>query len=667
MPSAPFSLRRFAAFLLAGCLASVLVLSTSFPAAAASKKSGERVEITGQVQVLFVDDFDHGQAELRYLLEEEGSRRLHNLRFQRRPAKELRSGDRLTVRGRALGRDIEVEESVAALDPAQAATSAEVTATQGTTRRAVVFLVDLVGATASSRYSVNSVTGKMYTDANNVDELYLTASHGTLDFEPDGDGDGMADVFGPFKIAAQASVCDPYTWAYQTDDAATAAGINLSLYEHRIYVLPRYNEQACSWAGLGNVGSGVRDQYKSGFGRSWIAEGESGMVYAHEIGHNLGMAHASTDPGNDGVVDSEYGDNSDPMGLSRGWHLFNAPHAGQMNWFDPTDNRMVDVTASTTVSLLPLERDADSVAGPRTLRIHKEDSNDYYFISYRKALGEYNSLASTYQNRVNIHRYRGAGYSNTLFIASLADGESFTDQINGITITQLGAQADGSMAVGVSFGCLENPPLVSLSPALAYTRTSSTATFDVTVTNGDSGGCPEVDYRVRTLGLANLDLQTGRLAPGASWHSRFTVAGDQFQADQTSTVTVEASGGPTRTGEASVSLLVDDTPPSQPVITSVTLGRRNKATLSWSTSVDNQGGSGLELYRVYRNGALLATTTTTQYTDSAGTAGTVYTVSAVDRAGNPATSEAVTVGSTGSGNDGSGGDTKGGGRTKKTR
>ncbi len=38
----------------------------------------------------------------------------------------------------------------------------------------------------------------------------------------------------------------------------------------------------------------------------------------HELGHNVGMNHASTDPNNDGVIDAEYGDDSCPYVLSVG-------------------------------------------------------------------------------------------------------------------------------------------------------------------------------------------------------------------------------------------------------------------------------------------------------------------------------------------------------------
>ncbi len=72
------------------------------------------------------------------------------------------------------------------------------------------------------------------------------------------------------------------------EDAAQAAGVDLSLYRHRVLVLPRHNDLPdCSWAGVANVGC-------SSFCRAWIAEGESPMVFAHELGHNLNLAHAGT-------------------------------------------------------------------------------------------------------------------------------------------------------------------------------------------------------------------------------------------------------------------------------------------------------------------------------------------------------------------------------------
>jgi len=65
---------------------------------------------------------------------------------------------------------------------------------------------------------------------------------------------------------------------------------------------------------------------------------DRGDVYAHELGHNLGMYHASFDSDDDGTVDAtcpwggwsgggEYCDDSDYMGISTNvWRQTNGPH-----------------------------------------------------------------------------------------------------------------------------------------------------------------------------------------------------------------------------------------------------------------------------------------------------------------------------------------------------
>lgn len=76
----------------------------------------------------------------------------------------------------------------------------------------------------------------------------------------------------------------------------------------------------------------------------------------------------------------------------------------------------------------------------------------------------------------------------------------------------------------------------------------------------------------------------------------------------------------------------DTTAPSVPSGLTASAGD-GQVGLSWSASTDNVGVTG---YRVYRNGSLVATTTTTSYTDTGLTNGTSYsyTVSAIDAAGN---------------------------------
>ena len=248
----------------------------------------------------------------------------------------------------------------------------------------------------------------------------------------DTDGDGQPDVFGPYTINYYNSTCNYYNWASAAEAAAQADGVDLSLYRHRVFVLPRSSElPACSWAGVANVGCGT-------FCRAWIA-GSTGMIYAHELGHNLSMAHAATDPENDSVINSEYGDYSDPMGSSgSNWYVFNAAHTDQMGWYNGIPGAISTVISSGTFNLAAIGLDPTSVNGvPFMLKIAKPNTNDLYYLSYRQPVGNYNQLSSNYTKGINIHRYKGSGYGYTTHIKTLINGETFTDSTSGISFTQV--------------------------------------------------------------------------------------------------------------------------------------------------------------------------------------------------------------------------------------
>ena len=87
----------------------------------------------------------------------------------------------------------------------------------------------------------------------------------------------------------------------------------------------------------------------------------------------------------------------------------------------------------------------------------------------------------------------------------------------------------------------------------------------------------------------------------------------------------------------------DITPPSTPSNLTAIANSSSTISLSWTASTDNVGVTG---YRIYRNSSLIATTTSTSYTDSNLSPSTSYTyaVSAYDAAGNEsAKSNSVTV------------------------
>ena len=94
--------------------------------------------------------------------------------------------------------------------------------------------------------------------------------------------------------ASSTDSCAPNDWASAAQAEAQNAGVDITLYQHKIYVLP--SNTTCTWSGRGSINCGD-------FCRVWVAACQFADVYAHELGHNLDMHHASTDTDNDKLSD----------------------------------------------------------------------------------------------------------------------------------------------------------------------------------------------------------------------------------------------------------------------------------------------------------------------------------------------------------------------------
>jgi hypothetical protein len=613
--------------------------------------TGVLTHVSGILDVVVIDDFHHGRAEMAYFVQERASGRFFELQFERMPPVQLKTGDRVTIRGRALGRKLMVESLDAHLhiDTAAGAILSEpATADAVNERHAVVIMVDLTNATASSRYTDTQIADAMWTGARSVDGLYQETSIDQVSWPADTDGNGSPEVFGPFPIDYDNSTCDYYGWAFAAEQAATAAGVDLSLYKHRVFVLPRYNElPACSWVGVANLGCGT-------YCRSWIAEAESPMVFAHELGHNLGMMHAGTDPENDGTANSSYGDYSDPMGSSRSWHGFNASHLDQMGWLASYLGSISTVVAGGTYEIAAIGTDPVAAEAPQALKVEKPDSGELYYLSFRQPYGYDGSLSETYIRGVNIHRFGGSG--TTYFIQSLTDGESFVDDVNGITVTQLGVSGD-YVTLDIAFGdtppppaCTLGTPSLSLSPSSQLVQGGSSASYTIRLTNGDSADCSATSFSLSYSGTpaGNVLPSTLTLAPGASNTATLLVSASAADGTYSLSVTAADSDGTepvhSSVASASATVTIDGTPPSAPGNLSGSPQYGDSVQLSWNASSDSIAG--VNAYRVYRNSAYIGQSATTGYTDNSVATGSTYEyrVMAVDEVGNiSAPSNAVEV------------------------
>ena len=595
---------------------------------------GQPVKIEGEAEVVHGDDFEGPRSFIRYFVRSNNTHELFELGFDDPSSVRLLTGQAVTVRGRRQNSVIWVKD-VAALDSGgTTAQGTTATAPVLTERTAVAILVNLSDATlcadvTTCTYTPTYVADKIFTATQSMRALYLNSSYGQVTFKTDTDGNGQPDVIGPYHLSLSKVGCNWSSWGTAADSAAQAAGVDLTKYQHRIYVLPPYAQLPdCGWAGLAYVGGS----------KSYIAEPQSMMVYAHELGHNLNMAHAGTDPENDGVMNVEYGDSSDPMGSSRAVHNFNGPHTHQMGWFNAFPDAVQTVTASGSYQLAAIGTTPDGTL-PQALRIFKPNTSEYYYLSYRQATGFDTSLSSTYTQGVNIHRYKGTGYAYTYFLQSLSTTGLFMDNANGITVAPV-TNGSGTATVQVTFGCAANQPALALTPSSVWVKSGSSVSLSAQVTNRDSAGCAGTTFALST---ALTTGGTGSVTPGSVGPLGSGQVGSAtvlVTPTNSGTVTLTAHDSDGRDpihstdGAATAQITIDASAPTAPSGLTATVGKTGGIALAWKAATDS--GSGVKSYYIYRNAELIGTTTTLSYSDTSGVDGTLYAygVTAVDQVGN---------------------------------
>jgi hypothetical protein len=322
---------------------------------------------------------------------------------------------------------------------------------------------------ASLSCSVASIEDLMFTDPtdSSIDDLYQETSLGLVSF--------VGDVVGSYTIDYRSTdSCDVNAWAAAADAAALADGVDISTYDRKVYVLPRQN--TCGWSGLASVGG--NPSY------AWIFRCDTPAVFAHELGHNLGMNHAAT-------LSSDYGDTSDIMGSAlSGLRQINAPHHEQMGW--RAAEQFMTVIESGVYDLDPLEMSAEDAFLPQILKVAKPDTNEYYYLSYRQPIGFDANLSSELTKRLHIHRYNGNG-GRTWLLRGLLVGENFVDEVNGFTIANISVTSDYA-SVQIQFdtdgqSCAPVAPVVSISPASQTAAPGISLDYAVAITNTDSANC----------------------------------------------------------------------------------------------------------------------------------------------------------------------------------
>lgn len=606
-------------------------IATAVPSQSAA--SGEAVEVTGELEVLNFDDFDHHRAEVRYIVHDKHQNKHFQLEFQGEAPKGATTGDFVRVRGKTKNNQIymaaNATNSFETLAPAAAMVSGD--------QKTIVLVANFKDAAVAASCTKLAIEDTMFTDPNqrSVNDLYRETSHDNVQFS--------GAVAGPFTINYSSTyTCNVSAWAQAAETQAQASGINLGNYNRKVYVLPKQN--TCGYAGLSTVGGNPS--------QSWIFRCDLPDVYAHELGHSLGMGHA-------GNATGEYNDTSDIMGISGiGLRQINGPHQEQMGWKEP--QQITEITSDGIYDIAPLELDATTASAPQIIKIRKPDTAEWYYLSFRQSYGFDSSLATTYLNGLSIHRHAGNGSaSKTIWVDTLIDGENFSDTINGLSITQL-SHTDSSVSIQVDLTntCTRNTPTVTVTPQSQTDLAGSTLNYDLTITNNDNAGCPASNWTLATqvpsAWTDGLTSSVVTVAPGSSatvnWQvsSANTAADGNYALAVNLTDTASISHDRSIAANYTVSTPSDTQSPTAPSGLTASV-QRKQISVSWKPSTDNIAVAG---YDVFRNDVQIATTTSTSYSDANLISGTTYKYYAVafDAANNQSllsNPSSVSYGSTG--------------------
>ena len=521
----------------------------------------------GRLQVE-VEDHPDRSSRTRYFLLQDGRRtELRNPRG----ALGLPSGSRVRVRDGASGAQVEwvgpsAASSLAGLDPGATATA------QGV-QNVAVLMVNFADdgsrpVTAAQLQATVFDTASEFLRENSGGRTWFAGS-----------------ILGWYSLPMSRSSCDTVQLADLADQAAAAAGVDLSVYTRKFYVFPR---NACAFDGLGVSGGAVT--------RAWFNGKFDAQLFAHEFGHNLGLAHShglNCEAGTLGVncQAQDYGDVADTMGNGPGH--FNAFQKERLGWIDGLGT----VSASGRYALAPYALGA----GVRALKIPR-GPDAWYYLEFRQPQGFDAPLASVGNLTAGVLLRKGStgpiDSVNSSFLldatpdsiltpadlrdAALLPGRTYVDLAAGVSVSVLSADATGAVLdislSGATTACTPQPPALSLGLTPSVLPGASTS-IAVTVVNRDSADCAATSFDLAALVPSGwsgvLGSRTLQLSAGATGSSSLalTVPADAAEGDHSYSLRIACARGQACAAAASGVVRVAQPALSQTVATTKAIYR----------------------------------------------------------------------------------------------
>lgn len=546
------------------------------------------VQLEGELEITY-QDFKDGHHTLSYSLKRSDGSHIP-LQFAKEPPTHLLSGAHVRASGQMSGVSLilysgstSVTTTTTSGDATgNAITSIPVPNTLGT-QSTLVILVNFQDSPTQPFTTADAYNAVFGT----VNNFVMENSYGQTSL--------TGNVVGWYTIPESSTTCNMSQIATDAQNAATAAGNNLSLYARYVYVFPL--NSTCGWAGSSYVGGNPS--------QSWINGSLDAHTTDHELGHAFGLWHShSLDCGASATICSsgtmvEYGDVLDTMGQpqkpSPHYNSFQKERLGWLNYAaSPT---IQTVTAGGTYTINAYEQGGP---GPNALKILKSTdpttgAKTWYYVEQRQSVGfdsfftDGTCFTCGTQNETNGILFHlgtdGNGNSDEIldmtpatpttsgyYDQSLAVGQSFGDSTVGVTFTPTSVTSSGAtvqIAMNGSGGssCTAAKPTVSVSPSQSQSVTSGTAVnFVATVTDNDGSSCASAAFNLASAlpsGWSGTWSMTAlSLAPGKSGSATLTVTSPVGTADGSYNVNVSAIDGSqsSYTGSAAATYVINTAP-----------------------------------------------------------------------------------------------------------
>ena len=544
--------------------------ASASPVAAAQSQvgAGQQVQLEGELEILY-QDFKDGRHPLSYSLKRSDGTHVP-LKFVDAPPTNHLSGDHVRVSGQMSGGSLILYSGSANAKQTGTTTTTSGDATGTTTtsipvpntfgaQSTLVILVNFQDE-ATQPYAVADVQNVFFSTVSN---LITENSYGQTSI--------TGDVVGWYTIPVSVTTCDTSQISTDAQNAAVAAGVNLSAYTRYVYFFPYTSN--CAWAGASNVGGNPS--------QSWINGTVDTHVIEHELGHAFGLWHSHLlDCGTTGTICSngtivEYGDPMDTMGVAQTvFAEYNAFQKERLGWLNYGASPSIQtVTTSGTFTISPYELGG---SGPNALKIFK--GNDpttsakmWYYLEARQAIGSDDFLTNSFyytQNETTGVLFHlgtdGNGNSSDLldmtpttptyddwWDMSLVVGQNFSDATAGVTVTPTAVSSSGAtvqITINGSTGsaCAAANPTVSVSPSQSqYVIPGTGVNFTVSVKDNDNSSCAPATFNLGDAvpsGWAGVWSATAlSLSPGKSGSATLTVTSPVGTADGSYNVGVSAT------------------------------------------------------------------------------------------------------------------------------